>query len=206
MSFCFIFTIQLRDRKLLVVPRPMRCLLLMRCVVGLTSFSLLFVSLKFLTYSTSMILYFLYPLFTALGARLFLKENLTCWDISATIISLFGVLLFAFPQIVGGSPSTNDNNDGNHNTIHGIAMGLLQAIFMGGVLIVVRKIGKGLHYLVSPAYYAFFSLALFSLICLVIHFAWGFDTDWSATLVVYLAFSGIFEFLGQMTITIALQY
>ena len=53
-------------------------------------------------------------------------------------------------------------------------MGLIQPVFMAGVLLTVRKIGKGLHYLVSPAYYAFFSLSIFVASCLIMLVAQGF--------------------------------
>ena len=97
MSFFFMLTILIKNPKLLRVTKGYRCLLLTRCIVGMVSFTLLFVGLKYLTYSTSMIFYFLYPLFTSIFARIFLKEDLSPYDIIAICISLFGVSLFAFP-------------------------------------------------------------------------------------------------------------
>ena len=90
-------TILIKDKSLFYVPPHLRCLLFLRCFVGTISFSLIFISLKYLTYSTSMILYFLYPIFTSLIAWLLIKERLSIWDILALLLSLIGVVLFAFP-------------------------------------------------------------------------------------------------------------
>ena len=85
-------------------------------------------------------------------------------------------------------------------------MGLIQPLFMAGVLLTVRKIGKNVHFLVSPAYYSFFSLIFFSVLCVIMNFAQGYKTEWDFLLILYLSLAGVFEYLGQMTITCALQY
>ena len=90
-------TILIKDKSLFYVPPHLRCLLFLRCFVGTISFSLMFISLKYLTYSTSMILYFLYPIFTSLAAWLLIKERLSIYDMLALLVSLIGVVLFAFP-------------------------------------------------------------------------------------------------------------
>ena len=90
-------TILIKDKSLFYVPPHLRCLLFLRCFVGTISFSLMFISLKYLTYSTSMILYFLYPIFTSLAAWLLIKERLSIYDLLALFVSLIGVVLFAFP-------------------------------------------------------------------------------------------------------------
>ena len=97
MSMMFFFTVLAKSPKLFIIPKGFRLLILYRCIVGTISFSLVFAGLKYLTYSTSMILYFLYPLYTSVLARIFLKESLSVWDLIALIISFFGVVLFAFP-------------------------------------------------------------------------------------------------------------
>lgn len=94
-------TICIKDRSLFYIPHELRRLLFLRCFIGTISFSLMFINLKFLTFSTSMIFYFLYPIFTAVVAWIFMKEKLHCFDIIALAASLLGVIFFAFPQFLG---------------------------------------------------------------------------------------------------------
>lgn len=95
------FTICIKDRSLFYIPRHLRWILFVRCFVGTLSFSLLFISLKYLTYSTSMILFFLYPIFTSIAGWFIMREKLSIYDIGALLVSLLGVIFFAFPQILG---------------------------------------------------------------------------------------------------------
>ena len=97
-------TICIKDKSLFYVPSHLSCLLFVRCFFGTGSITFLFISLKYLTYSTSMILTLLYPIFTAILAWLFLKEKLSIFDIIAFILSLTGVTFFVFPQILGERP------------------------------------------------------------------------------------------------------
>ena len=97
MSACFAITILAKNPSLFKLPKGTRVLVLMRCIVGLTSFLLLVGALKFLSFSTAMVLYFLYPMFTSIAACIFLKEKLTVYDILAILFSLLGVAVFAFP-------------------------------------------------------------------------------------------------------------
>ena len=95
--FLSFLTVFIKDKSLLYIPQRLRWLLFWRCFFGTLSFSLMFISLKYLTYSTSMILYFLYPIFTSIAAWLMIRERLSLYDLVALLISLVGVVLFAFP-------------------------------------------------------------------------------------------------------------
>ena len=100
MSVYFMATLLIKNPSLLRVPVTSGCLILGRCIVGFTSFLLLVGAIKYLSYSTSIVLYFLYPMFTSVGAWLFLAEKVTIFDFLAIIISMGGVVIYACPQIL----------------------------------------------------------------------------------------------------------
>ena len=102
----------MKDKSLFYVPPHLRCLLFARCFFGTASFTLLFISLKYVTYSTSILLSSLYPIFTAVGAWLLMNEKLTIFDILALFLSLTGVTFFAFPQIFGDKPTQEQYSQG----------------------------------------------------------------------------------------------
>ena len=50
------------------VPKHLAWLMFVRCVLGMISFALVFGALKYLNFSTAMVIYFIYPMITAIAA------------------------------------------------------------------------------------------------------------------------------------------
>lgn len=153
-------TICIKDKSLFRVPKELRWLLFWRSFVGTISFSLMFIALNYLTYSTSMIMYFLYPLLTPFVAWIMLREKLTIIDFLAILVSFIGVIVFAFPNLI--SEEDEESSSTQKNTSLGIVLGFLQALFMTLVVVIIRKIGKNLNAFVSPAYFQFFAFLIYS--------------------------------------------
>ena len=55
------------------VPKHLVWFMIVRVAMGFISFSLAFASLSYLNFSTSMVIWFIYPMITAVAGRIFLK-------------------------------------------------------------------------------------------------------------------------------------
>ncbi len=124
-SLHFIVAILIKDKTLFVVPRPLRCLVLARCIAGAVTLALLFLSINYLTYSTGMVMYLLYPVITAIIAWVFLSERLSLIDVAGVFVSLLGVAFFAFPQLLGEPPLSAPSQGAEKNTPLGMVTGFL---------------------------------------------------------------------------------
>ncbi len=51
------------------------------------------ISMEYISFSEATVIYWTSPVFTALGARYFLKENLSSFDWIAVVVAFFGILL-----------------------------------------------------------------------------------------------------------------
>ena len=75
---------------------------------------------------------------------------------------------------------------------------------MSIAIIIIRKIGKGVHSLVSPAYFQLFALSFYSVIMVIIGLTEGIHTHYSVELVLYILGSGLFGYFGQIAMALAL--
>ncbi len=191
----FVLAVLIVDPRLFRVPRPLRCLLLSRSLSATISFTVILIGLNYLTYSTSMVLFLLYPVFTAVGAFLFLKERLSWVDVLAFLFSLCGVAFFTFPQLLG-DPSLPSSQTTQHNTPFGILLALLGSLCIGVTFIITRKIGQRMHYLTIPGYYYLLAALLLCPWAVGVGACEGFKTEWSAGLLALVVGSASLEFLG----------
>lgn len=114
-------------------------LLILRGLVGVTSMTLFFISVKYLSVGTAVSLRYIAPIFAAMFAVLFLKEKIK------PLQWLFFIMAFSGVLVLKGL-------DHNVNT-YGLILVLIASVFSGLVYIIISKIGKSEHPVVIVNYF-----------------------------------------------------
>ncbi|CCH42411.1 putative membrane protein [Wickerhamomyces ciferrii] len=139
-------------------PREVRWLLVLRGIVGFFGVFSMYYSLMYLTVSDAVVITFLVPSVTGFLAWAILRERWTLVEALGGLVSLFGVLLIARPTFLFGerSSSGNDNLETSNPEERLVAtmVALVGVCGASGVYIVIRKIGKSVHSLVTVEYFA----------------------------------------------------
>ncbi|CAL8281726.1 unnamed protein product [Merluccius merluccius] len=182
-------------------PRDKRILLVLRGFLGSNAMILLFYAVQQMPLADATVIMFSNPLFTALLARIFLKEKCSLWDCFFTVFGLTGVILIARPPFLFGQRL--DGIEGNYtNHIKGTIAAFAGAIGAAFTIVVLRKMGKGVHYYLSVWYYAVIGLAE-CLIVVTVLGEWALPPcgrdRWTLMLIAVLGIA------GQIFLTKALQ-
>ncbi|KAM9837937.1 solute carrier family 35 member G1 [Aulostomus maculatus] len=134
-------------------PRDKRIYLVLRGFIGSNAMILLFYAVQQMPLADATVIMFSNPVFTSLLAWVFLKERCTIWDCVFTVFTLTGVILIARPPFLfGGDTRGIEGNYTNH--IKGTIAAFAGAIAAAFTFVVLRKMGKSVHYYLSVWYYA----------------------------------------------------
>ncbi|XP_061612185.1 solute carrier family 35 member G1 [Phyllopteryx taeniolatus] len=134
-------------------PRDKRLYLMLRGFLGSNAMILLFYAVQQMPLADATVIMFSNPVFTSLLAWVFLKERCTIWDCIFTVFTLTGVILIARPPFLFGEHIQGiEGNYANH--IKGTIAAFAGAIGAACTMVVLRKIGKSVHYYLSVWYYA----------------------------------------------------
>ncbi|XP_049615266.1 solute carrier family 35 member G1 [Syngnathus scovelli] len=134
-------------------PRNKRPYLMLRGFLGSNAMILLFYAVQQMPLADATVIMFSNPVFTSLLAWVFLKEKCTIWDCVFTVFTLTGVILIARPPFLFGEHI--QGIEGNYtNHIKGTIAAFAGAIGAACTMVVLRKIGKSVHYYLSVWYYA----------------------------------------------------
>ncbi|XP_057682629.1 solute carrier family 35 member G1 [Corythoichthys intestinalis] len=134
-------------------PRDKRLYLTLRGFLGSNAMILLFYAVQQMPLADATVIIFSNPVFTSLLAWAFLKEKCTIWDCVFTVFTLTGVILIARPPFLFGENIKGiEGNYANH--IKGTIAAFAGAIGAACTMVILRKIGKSVHYLLSVWYYA----------------------------------------------------
>ncbi|XP_067285714.1 solute carrier family 35 member G1 isoform X2 [Pseudorasbora parva] len=182
-------------------PRGMRIYLFLRGFLGSNAMILLYYAVLQMPLADAMVIMFSNPVFTALLAWIFLKERCTIWDVIFTVFTLTGVILIARPPFLfGGEPSGIEGDYTNH--IKGTAAAFAGAVGAACTMVILRKMGKSVHYYLSIWYYAVLGL----IECIVVLFIldeWSVPScGWDRWTLMAIGLLGI---AGQTFLTKALQ-
>lgn len=127
--------------------------LFLRGFLGSNAMILLYYSMLQMPLADATVITFSNPVFTSLLAWIFLKERCTIWDVIFTIFTLIGVVLIARPPFLfGGELSDIESNYSNH--IKGTVAAFSSAIAAACTMVILRKMGKNVHYYLTVWYYA----------------------------------------------------
>lgn len=162
-----------------------RKLLIYRGLAGVTSMTLFFMSLKYLTMGTAVSLRYIAPIFAAFFAIFLLKEKVKFMQWIFFGIAFGGVL------ILKGFDGTLDS--------FGLILIILAAFFSGLVYVTISKIGKQDHPVVVVNYFMMIATFVGGILTI---FNWvrPVGTEW-----ILLLGLGIFGYFGQLYMTKAFQ-
>jgi len=179
------FTIPLLVKLKLSFLGNKRTLLVLRGILGVTSMSLFFMSIKYLPIGSAVSLRYISPIFAAVFALFILKEKIK------PIQWLFFLIAFSGVVILKGF-------DAQINTT-GLLLILASSFFSGLVFIIIRKIGSDDHPIVVVNYFMVIALIVGGILCIPY---WKTPVGWEWALLLSL---GVFGYVGQLYMTKALQ-
>ncbi|XP_036396965.1 solute carrier family 35 member G1 isoform X2 [Megalops cyprinoides] len=134
-------------------PKSKRIYLFLRGFLGSNAMILLYYAVQQMPLADATVIVFSNPVFTAVLAWIFLKEKCTIWDFVFTIFTLTGVILIARPPFLFGSRVSGIEGD-YQNHIKGTIAAFMGAVGAACTFVVLRKMGKSVHYYLSVWYYA----------------------------------------------------
>lgn len=154
-------------------PKDQRKWLLLRGFVGFFGVFGLYYSLQYLSVSDAVSITFLIPMVTAFFAFIMLGERYSVLEAVCAILSLGGVLLIAKPDFLFGTEAEvpeNDSAESSNSSLRLLAtgVGLIGVCGASGVYVILRKIGKLAHPLISVSYFALLTCVVTFIITLVV--------------------------------------
>lgn len=162
---------------------------------------LLYYAVQQMPLADATVMVFSNPVFTTVLAWIFLKEKCTIWDFVFTIFTLTGVILIARPPFLFGSDASGIEGDYT-NHVKGTIAAFMSAAGAACTLVVLRKMGKNVHYYLSVWYYAVIGL-IECLIALFVIDEWTVPfCGWDRWILMAIGVLGI---AGQTFLTKALQ-
>ena len=114
-------------------------LLILRGLVGVSSMTLFFMSVKYLSVGTAVSLRYVAPIFAAIFAIIFLKEKIK------PLQWLFFIMAFSGVLVLKGLDK--------HVSTYGLILVLIASVLSGLVYIIISKIGKSEHPVVIVNYF-----------------------------------------------------
>ncbi|XP_069756663.1 solute carrier family 35 member G1 isoform X2 [Narcine bancroftii] len=158
-QWIFTFPIIIYNEVDILGPKGLRLLLFLRGILGAITMMLLFYAIQQMHLADATVIIFSNPVFVSVFAWIFLKEKCTLLDPIFLVFSLVGVILIARPQFLFGTHISGFESD-YKNHIKGTAAAFASAICMSLTLIVIRKMGKSVHYFLSIWYYSMIGMVL----------------------------------------------
>ncbi|KAM9065662.1 solute carrier family 35 member G1 [Sarcophilus harrisii] len=184
-----------------VGPKGKRIFLFLRGVFGSTAMILLYYAFQLMPIADATVITFTSPVFTSFFAWIYLKEKYSLWDLLFTIFAIAGVVLIARPPFLFGSSTAGMEENYSYH-LRGALAAVGSAIFSALTLVILRKVGKSVHYFLNIWYYVVIGL-LESIIVLFVVDEWhlphcGLDR-------LFLVLIGLFGLGGQIFLTKAVQ-
>ncbi|WMI67337.1 DMT family transporter [Mangrovimonas sp. YM274] len=182
-SLVFTFGYLLRHK--IPIMGNQRKLLVLRGIVGVTSMTLFFMSMKYLPVATAVSLRYIAPIFAAIFAVLFLKEQIK------PVQWLFFMMAFSGVVVLKGFDTELQT--------YGLVLVLLAAVFSGLVYTVINKIGTKDHPVVVVNYFMVIATLTGGLLS-INHWTTPHGMEWPL-----LGLLGVFGYFGQVYMTKAFQ-
>lgn len=184
-----------------VFPKGKRIMLLLRSFTGTAALMLSFYAFRHMPLADASVIVFSVPVFTAIFARMFLKEPCGLFNAFSVIVTLIGVILITRPPILFSS-TVGALGESDGKTEIWSAVAAFSATLFGANAYVLLRALKGVHFSVIMTNFGSFALVQ----CVLVTWAIGAlclpRCGIDRLLIVALAF---FSFLGQILLTLALQ-
>ncbi|XP_059968301.1 solute carrier family 35 member G1 [Mesoplodon densirostris] len=133
-------------------PKSQRIFLLLRGVLGSSAMILLYYAYQSTSLADATVISFSCPVFTSIIACIFLKEKYSPWDAVFTAFTITGVILIVRPPFLFGSEVVETDKDYSVH-LKGAFAALVHAVFAAVTLVILRKIGTSVDYVLSIWYY-----------------------------------------------------
>lgn len=182
-SLFFTFGFLLRNKIPILGNR--RKLLVLRGLVGVSSMTLFFMSIKYLPVGTAVSLRYLAPIFAAIFSILFLRQKV------APIRWFFFAMAFSGVLIIKGLDAEVDS--------YGLFLVLLASVFSGLVYMIIGKIGRDDHPVVIVNYFMVIATITGGILSIA-NWVNPVGVEW-----VLLSSLGVFGYFGQVFMTRAFQ-
>ncbi|XP_037996796.1 solute carrier family 35 member G1 [Motacilla alba alba] len=138
-------------------PKGKRIFLFFRGFLGSTAMILLYYAYQVMPLADATVITFTSPVFTSFLAWIFLKEKYSLWDLLFTLFAVAGVILIARPPFLFGSHVTGiEGSYSDH--LKGIIAAIASTFSAASTIVILRKVGKSVHYFLSIWYYAVIGL------------------------------------------------
>ncbi|NXA48726.1 S35G1 protein, partial [Nothocercus julius] len=182
-------------------PKGKRIFLFFRGFFGSSAMVLLYYAFQSMPLADATVLTFSSPVFTSLLAWIFLKEKYSIWDLLFTLFAIAGVVLIARPPFLFGSKIAGI--EGNYtDRLKGTIAAITSAFSTSLTFVILRKVGKSVHYFLSIWYYSVIGFTG----CAITLFLMN---EWSLPYCgkdrVFLVSIGVLGLGGQIFLTKALQ-
>lgn len=196
----------------LLGPPGVRILLIMRGVLGFFGVFGLYYSVNYLELSDAAVITFLTPTVTAVFAWYFLSEPLIPVEVAGGFVALIGVVIISRPAFLFGiihKYAKTGEEDPSEDVpekmrIRAVIVALIGVCGASSVYIVIRKIGRRAHPLVSVSYFALWALIV-STVGLIVTPGLGFVFPKTGMQWLMLCLLGVFGFLFQFCLTAGIQ-
>ncbi|KIL66858.1 hypothetical protein M378DRAFT_9889 [Amanita muscaria Koide BX008] len=195
-------------------PKGVRLLLLFRGVTGFVGVFGVYHALQYLSLPDATVLFFLSPLCTAMAGSLFLKETFGISQILAGFVSLIGVTLIARPPFLFGPdeminfapgvlavPEVISVNDPMER-MFAVCVALIGVLGITGGFVSVRAIGKQVHPLIVMTHFAVDCILISGVGMIVTKTPFILPSLTDSLILVMI---GLFSFVGQTILTVALR-
>ncbi|XP_035753303.1 solute carrier family 35 member G1 [Egretta garzetta] len=138
-------------------PKGKRIFLFFRGFLGSSAMILLYYAFQVMPLADATVITFSSPVFTSLLAWIFLKEKYSLWDLLFTLFAITGVVLIARPPFLFGSNVTGIEGSYTDH-LKGTIAAITSTVSAASTFVILRKVGKSVHYFLSIWYYAVIGL------------------------------------------------
>lgn len=112
-----------------VFPSGKRIMLLLRSFTGTASLMLSFYAFRHMPLADASVIVFSVPVFTAIFARMFLREPCGLFNVFSVVLTLIGVVLITRPPIIFGDAVDSLGNSKEHTEIWGAVAAFSATLF-----------------------------------------------------------------------------
>lgn len=192
-------------------PKSQRPLLVLRGILGFFGVFGLYYSLQYLSLSDAVSITFLIPMVTAFFAWIAIGEKYSLLEAVCSLLSLAGILLIAKPESIFGAESLLEvpDSDPAESSSSGLrvlatVVGFIGVCGASSVYVLLRKIGRSAHPLISVSYFALISCVVCFVATLVTP-SLSFKTPSTFRQWFLFALIGLSGFFMQFCLTAGLQ-
>ncbi|NXN16343.1 S35G1 protein, partial [Indicator maculatus] len=182
-------------------PKGKRIFLFFRGLLGSSAMILIYYAFQVMPLADATVITFTSPVFTSLLAWIFLKEKYSLWDLLFTLFAVTGVVLIARPPFLFGSNVTGIEGSYTDH-VKGTIAAITSTVSGASTFVIIRKVGKSVHYFLSIWYYAVIGL-IGCVIALFVMNEWSLPSCGRDRVLLILI--GLLGLGGQIFLTKALQ-